>query len=158
MKNLILILTGFILGIIFIMVMMFVFFPSMMIETSESSMGYNETITAIDNNTIDHGWAVLRVWDMKRRMDNAGYEDSPQVSIIELCQADYTHRILKEENDRFISSIMPYRIAVYENADGKVYISRMNLGLMSKFFSSNVKEVMSEAVTDNKNILNEILN
>lgn len=158
MKNILLILTGFILGMVSLIVLMFVFFPSMMIETSESSMGYNETITAIDNNTIDHGWAVLRVWDMKRRMDNAGYEDSPRVSIIELCQADYTHRILKEENDRFISSIMPYRIAVYENADGKVYISRMNLGLMSKFFSSNVKEVMSEAVTDNKNILNEILN
>jgi uncharacterized protein (DUF302 family) len=158
MKNILLILTGFILGMVSLIVLMFVFFPSMMIETSESSMGYNETITAIDNNTIDHGWAVLRVWDMKRRMDNAGYEDSPRVSIIELCQADYTHRILKEENDRFISSIMPYRIAVYENADGKVYISRMNLGLMSKFFSSNVKEVMSEAVTDNRNILQDILN
>lgn len=157
MKNLILILTGFFLGIIFVVVMMFKLFPSMMIETSESSLGYEETITAIDNNTIDNGWAVLRVWDMKRRMDNAGYEDSPRVDIIELCQADYTHRILSSENDRFISSIMPYRIAVYENADGKVYISRMNLGLMSKFFSSNVKEVMSEAVKDNKNILNEIL-
>ncbi|MDD3044434.1 MAG: DUF302 domain-containing protein [Candidatus Delongbacteria bacterium] len=158
MKNFILILTGFILGIILIAVIMFVFFPSMMIETSESSLGYEETIAAIDNNTIDHGWAVLKVWDMKRRMDNAGYEESPRVSIIELCQADYTHRILQEENDRFISSIMPYRIAIYENSDGKVYISRMNLGLMSKFFSSNVKEVMGEAVIDNKNILKEILN
>ena len=158
MKNLILILTGFILGMVSLIVLMFVFFPSMMIETSESSLGYNETITAIDNNTIDHGWAVLRVWDMTRRIENAGYEGTPRVSIIELCQADYTYRILKEENDRFISSIMPYRIAVYENADGKVYISRMNLGLMSKFFSSNVKEVMSEAVTDNKNILQNILN
>ena len=82
MKNLILILTGFIFGIVFVVLMMFVFFPSMMIETSESSLGYQETISAIDNNTIDHGWAVLRVWDMTRRMENAGYEGSPRVSII----------------------------------------------------------------------------
>ena len=75
-----------------------------------------------------------------------------------MCQADYTHRILASENDRFISSIMPYRIAVYENADGKVYLSRMNMGLMSKFFGNNVKEVMGEAVKDNKNILGEIIN
>lgn len=157
MKNFVLILTGFIIGVVFVIVMMFMFFPSMMIETSESRLGYQETITAIDESTTENGWAVLRVWDMKRRMDGAGYDGSPRVDIIELCQADYTYRILNEENDRFISSIMPYRIAVYENSDGKVYVSRMNLGLMSKFFSSNVKEVMGEAVMDNKKILKDII-
>jgi hypothetical protein len=37
---------------------------------------------------------------------------------------------------------MPCRMGMYETQDGKVMISGMNMGLMSKMFGGNIAKVM----------------
>jgi len=39
---------------------------------------------------------------------------------------------------------MPCTLAVYEADDGKVYISKMNTGLMGKLFGGTVAEVVGD--------------
>lgn len=157
MKTIILLFTGFILGIIATILVFINIFPSMMISTKESMYGFTETVDMIDSSSAANGWAVLKIIDLGRRMNNAGYEDAPRVKVIELCHAENTYNVLKNEDDMFISAIMPCRMSVQEKRNGKVFISRMNIGLMSKFFSPNVKEVMSGVAEDDENILKDVV-
>ena len=71
--------------------------------------------------------------------------------------ADHAEKILKEGDERIVSSLMPCRVAIYEKPDGKVYISRMNSGLMAKTMGGIIAEVMSTASKENEEILNAII-
>jgi hypothetical protein len=42
---------------------------------------------------------------------------------------------------------MPCTIAVYESDDGKIYISKMNTGLMGKVFGGTIARVMGGCVS-----------
>ena len=94
---------------------------------------------------------------MEKRMNKAGFEDAPRVKVMELCHATHTHDILSKEDDMFISAIMPCRMAVYEKSNGDVFISKMNIGLMSKFFGENVEKVMEQVAVEDENILANII-
>ena len=60
--------------------------------------------------------------------------------------------------DRYISVMMPCTFAVWQGDDQKVYISRMNMGLMAKLFGGNIARVMGGKVAeDEKKILAGIL-
>jgi uncharacterized protein (DUF302 family) len=157
MKNVLLILTGFIFGIAVTLVLLLKMFPSQMILTKESRFGMDETVDLIDSSSAENGWAVAKVWDLGDRMIKAGYEDAPMVKVVEICHAENTYNVLKNEDDMFISVLMPCRMAVYEYSDGRTFVSRMNIGLMSKLFSPNVKSVMSGVAEDDEKILNGII-
>ena len=157
MKTIIFLLTCFILGVLVTLLLAMNMFPSMMITTKESLYGFEETVRMVDEASAENGWAVLKVIDLGKRMERAGYEDAPRVKVVELCHAENTYNVLKNEDDMFISAIMPCRIAVQEKSNGKVFISRMNIGLMSKFFSPNVKKVMGGVAEDDENILRDIV-
>ncbi|MFA7122824.1 MAG: DUF302 domain-containing protein [Candidatus Delongbacteria bacterium] len=157
MKTIILLLTGFILGIFVTLLLFMNIFPSLMITTKESMYGFEETVRMVDEASAENGWAVLKVIDLGKRMERAGYEDAPRVKVVELCHAENTYEVLKNEDDMFVSAIMPCRMAVYEKGNGKIYVSRMNIGLMSKFFSPNVKKVMGGVAEDDASILKDIV-
>ena len=157
MKNILLILFGFLLGAAATGYAVYKIMPSQMIVTKESRFGMGETVDMIDSSSTENGWAVAKIWDLTERMENAGYEDAPEVKVLELCHAGNTYNVLKNEEDMFISAIMPCRMAVYEYGNGKTYVSRMNIGLMSKLFSPNVKSVMSGVAEDDKKILSGIV-
>ena len=112
----------------------------------------------IEEKAVENGWAVAKIYNMEKRMKKAGFEDAARVKVIELCHATHTNDILSQEDDMFIAAIMPCRIAVYEKRNGDVFISKMNIGLMSKFFSENVKEVMGQVAEEDENILKDIIN
>ena len=79
------------------------------------------------------------------------------VKVLELCHAENSYNVLKNEEDMFISAIMPCRMAVYEYDNGKTFISRMNIGLVSRFFSPNVRSVMKGVADDDEKILDGII-
>lgn len=157
MKTITLLLTGFILGIIVTLLLAMNVFPSMMIQTRASKYGFERTLDMIDSSSTENGWAVLKEIDLGKRMEKAGYDDAPRVKVVELCHAENTYEVLKNEDDMFVSAIMPCRMAVYEKGNGKIYISRMNIGLMSRFFSPNVKKIMGGVAEDDENILRDIV-
>jgi len=157
MKSIILILVGFLLGAAAAGFAVYKFMPSQMIVTKESMFGMYETVEMIDKQADENGWAVAKIWDMTERMEKAGFEDSPAVKVLELCHAENSYNVLKNEEDMFISAIMPCRMAVYEYSNGRTFISRMNIGLVSRFFSPNVRRVMKGVADDDEKILDGII-
>jgi uncharacterized protein (DUF302 family) len=91
------------------------------------------------------GWSCPAIRDMNKSMAKQGVQHGPPVRIVELCQADYAHDILGGNPE--VSTLMPCAFGVYEGADGKVYISGMNTGLMGKMFGGKIAEVMGTKVS-----------
>ncbi len=52
---------------------------------------------------------------------------------------------------------MPCRISIYETYAGEVYISRMNIGLMSKLFGGKIEEVMAKVAAEEASIVERII-
>ena len=156
-KNIIFAISGIIVGVILTIIILKQCFPGMMIQTFKSSLDYRETVSMIETQAVKNGWAVAKIYNMEKRMRKAGFEDAARVKVIELCHATHTNDILSQENDMYIAAIMPCRIAVYEKKNGSVFISKMNIGLMSKFFGDNVEEVMGQVAEEDEAILLDII-
>jgi uncharacterized protein (DUF302 family) len=150
------VLAGFGAGALVCGIVMFTVMPSLMIVTEESSLGFDETVAAIEQGIEENGWVVSRVMDMNKSMAKHGVEFKPRVKLVKLCKADYAKSVLS--TDRHVSTMMPCTVSVWEGDDGKVYLSKMNMGLMAKMFGGNVAKVMGQdVVRDEHKILEGIL-
>ncbi|MBM3404674.1 MAG: DUF302 domain-containing protein [Bacteroidetes bacterium] len=79
------------------------------------------------------------------------------IKVLELCKPAYSGKLLAQDNERDISSLMPCRISVYEKSDGKTYVSRINSGLLSNFLGGLFAEVMGQASEDMEEIIQPVL-
>jgi len=118
--------------------------PSLMIVTHESELGFDETVSALEKSIVDKGWVVSAVSDMNQSMARHGVEFGPRVKLVKLCKPEYAKSVLT--TDRYISTLMPCTLAVWESDDGTVHLSQMNMGLMAKMFGGNIARVMGGSV------------
>lgn len=148
------ILGGFVAGLAFSGVMAWTFMSSLMFNERESPFGLEETIARIQGNikATGNGWALSGLRNPARAVATDGGNVLP-VMMIEACSTKYSKPILKEDQTRMLSILMPCKISVYKKNDGKVYIGTMNAGLMGKFFGSTVAEVMGHVAEDQQKFL-----
>jgi len=52
--------------------------------------------------------------------------------------------------------LMPLGIGIYEDKDGQVYISELNVGLLGMMFGGTIADVMADAGKDVKNIITSV--
>jgi uncharacterized protein (DUF302 family) len=147
---------GLVLGMLMFGLIGFSTAPALMIVEDSSPLGYEETIQTIQDAAVDHGWKVPTVHSLEKSVAQAGYDVLP-VSVIELCHVDHAAKILQNDEDRIVTSMMPCRVSVYQTSDGRVVISRMNTSLISRLFGGNVAQVMAEATADTEQILAAVL-
>jgi uncharacterized protein (DUF302 family) len=130
--------------------------PSLMIVTHESELGFDETVAALEKSIQQQGWVVSSVMDMNKSMAKHGVEFEPRVKLVKLCNPEYAKSVLT--TDRYVSPLMPCTFAVWEDDDGKVHLSKMNMGVMAKMFGGNIAEVMGGKVAkDEQTILSGIV-
>ena len=147
---------GLILGAIITMFVMYKMAPGMMLLEDESKYDFEKTVEVLKQSIEDHDWKLPTVHDLQATMHKYG-KDVRKVKVFELCHPDHAEQILKESEERIVSAMMPCRIAIYEKADGKVYISRMNSSLMAGTMGGVIKETMSVAAAENEDILEAII-
>ena len=147
---------AFFFGMMISLVLIVLVMPKLMIVTKESRFNFNDTVAAVEKAIPAHGWASPGTMDMNRALAKNGVEFLPKVKLIKLCQAEHAKNVLT--TDRYISAIMPCTIAIWEDDDGAVKISKMNMGLMAKMFGGNVGKVMGGQVAkDEVSILTDII-
>jgi uncharacterized protein (DUF302 family) len=157
MKNVIIsVIVGVIVGALLMGLVMFKMAPGMMLLEDESKYDFDKTVEVLIESVEAHEWKIPAVHDLQATMAKYG-KDVKKVKVFELCHPDHAELILKESEERIVSSLMPCRIAVYEKHDGKVYVSRMNSGLVSKTMGGIIEEVMTVAASENEDILKPIL-
>jgi uncharacterized protein (DUF302 family) len=127
----------------------------MMLE-NESRFNFEKTIIEFEESAKQAGWSVPTSHDLQQSLAKSGKEVG-KVQVFALCNPDHAEVILKGDNERIVSSMMPCRVAVYVKANGKTYVSRMNSRLMSKGMHKNVSRAMKAAFNDMEDILSEII-
>jgi uncharacterized protein (DUF302 family) len=147
---------GLLVGLLAAGVAVWALMPGMMIDVHESKLPFGETVSAIQEAVARQGWVLSGTRDMQKSLAKHGRPFARRVTLVEICHPDYARRVLTD--NREVSTLMPCAIAVYEGDDGKVYVSKMNTGLMGKMFGGTVAEVMGGAVAaDEKAMLAGII-
>lgn len=146
---------GLVLGALVMAGAVWMLMPGMMIVTDASRLGFDETVSALHERIEDQGWVVQRTLDVQRSLGKHGEEIPFRVKLIKLCQPSYAADVLK--TDRFVSSLMPCSIAVWEDDAGKVFVSKMNTGLMGKMFGGNIAKVMGGSVAKDEQAILEVV-
>lgn len=124
---------------------------------NQSKLSFSETIDKIKFSAEEKGWKVLVVHDLQASLKKNGQEVLP-VSVIEVCKPAFSGEVLKTNDNRALSVLMPCRVAVYEKEDGGVYVSRLNTaGLQSSGFDEDAIDVMSKASDEIEVLLEEMI-
>ncbi len=125
-----------------------------MIEVAPSSFAtVEETAAALEKGlgTVA-GWSCPGTRDLNGMMAKHDVTFAPKVRLVEMCKAVYAAEVLR--TDRRVATLMPCAVAVYEDDRGKVWLSKLNLGLMGSLFGGNVGRVMGKLVAgEEKRIL-----
>ena len=154
-------LTGVLIGIIFggavIGAILFFSSPKMMMKENKSNYDFETTVEKLEKSIEKAGWKIPHVNDLQATMKKFG-KDVRQVQVYEICHPDHAYKILNQDDERIVSSLMPCRVAIYEKSDGSVYLSRMNAGLLSKPMSPIIRNTMSTAADETEEIINDIIN
>jgi uncharacterized protein (DUF302 family) len=76
------------------------------------------------------GWQNPAVHNLQESLAKSGKEVKP-VQVVEICKPEYSGRMLEQNDGRIVSILMPYRISVYEEEDGKTYVALLNMTAMT---------------------------
>ena len=151
MKGLTMFFTGLIVGILLTVILLIVILPKQMFVVNESKLGFDETVSTIEQSAKDNNWSMPHLYDLQATMKKHSFDVKP-VKVFSLCKPDHAYQILSSDQERVVSALMPCRVAVYER-NGKTYVSMLNSGLFSRFMGNKVKTVMGVASEENKQIL-----
>lgn len=104
-----------------------------------------ETVAALEQGiAAADGWSSPATRDLNGMLAKHGVTFTPKVRLVELCKAPYAAEVLRDT--RAMATLMPCALAVYEDDAGKVWISRLNSGLLGKMFGGTVARVMGGGV------------
>ncbi len=135
---------GLVLGLIIMAFMVKVMMPKMMFATYKSKLNFDETISSLEESAKKNGWTIPEIRDLQQDYIEEGLEDMTKVKILYFCNAQGGYNILKDDDYKKMSVMMPMGVSVYETNDGQVRIAAMNIGFMSMMFSGTVKKVLQE--------------
>lgn len=150
-------LIGLFSGVLLALILFVIFLPSMMVEVEKSKLSFDDTVNAIQDKALANNWQVPKIYDIQASLVKSGYQDMTKLKILSMCQPDHAYGILSDDANKMVSSMMPCRIGVFEDKDGEVFISRMNIRLMSKLFGGTIETVMGKVAGEESRMLEGIL-
>ncbi len=146
---------GLVIGIVLTSFMAYKSAPGMMLKEAESKYNFEQSVAVFEKTALDMGWKIPTVHDMKETMDNFG-KDVRSAKVFELCHPEHAYEILKLDDERIVSSMMPCRVSIYEKSDGKTYVSWMNTAMMGNMMGGVIADVMGIASADSESMIASI--
>ncbi len=155
-KNIIIGISSLVLGILLTLLIVYLTAPGIMLLEDQSVYNFDQSVERFKNKVKEMGWKIPMTHDMQKTMKKFN-KDVRRVKIFELCHPGHAYKILSKDYERVVSSLMPCRVAIYEKSDGKVYVSRLNSGLMGKMMGGVIPKVMGIASKESEIMVNHIL-
>lgn len=139
----VLFLLGCLTGAALFMALIYLVVPRLMFQEIRSPLGFAETVEKIQRNIAAAGvWGVVGVTEFSQNMEKHGAGTIAPMALIKFCHPHYAFNILRHDEHKLLSALMPCTISVYQKGDGVTYVSRLNIGLMGRMFRGVVKETM----------------
>ena len=102
------------------------------------------------------GWQNPAIHNLQHSLAKSGKKVLP-VEVIEICKPEYSGRMLDQDDGRIVSILMPYRISVYEESDGKTYVALLNMSVMTAGLSSVAAEAIHGAYGEASGIVESVI-
>ena len=130
--------------------------PSLMLIKHQSSKSYDDTVVALSESLIKkQDWKVLEVHDYQKA--TAEFGSIERTGSLNVCNPRYASKILANDVDRGVTAFMPLAIGVYEDKEGQVYVSQLNVGLMGMMFGGTIADVMGMAGNDLSEVIASVV-
>jgi uncharacterized protein (DUF302 family) len=140
-------LIGIIVGMLVMGVIVWLMMPSMMLIKHKTMDGYDEVLKKLnDNMLLKQDWKILKTNDYQE--STASFNALERVCSVNVCNPRYASEILMDDHNRSVTAFMPLAIGVYEDKQGQVYISQLNVGLLGMMFGGTIAKVMKIAGRD----------
>ncbi|MFZ4741379.1 MAG: DUF302 domain-containing protein [Bacteroidales bacterium] len=101
-------------------------------------------------------WQNPAVHNLQQSLAKSGKEVRP-VQVIEICKPEYSGKMLEKSDERIASIMMPCRISVYEKADGKTYVSLLNMESMAAEIPASIAEAVKGASDETFEIVKSVI-
>lgn len=128
--------------------------PMFLEDTSPAN--FPRTLEAFREEVKAAGWTILGEHNMAGILSTKGFTLHP-VMVLEVCSGKYSARLLAKDEYRYVVSMIPCRVAIYQTSTGKVVISRMNTGMFAGMLSGEVAEVMRLSGNDMEAVIQKTL-
>jgi uncharacterized protein (DUF302 family) len=122
---------------------------------SESPLKLSETIDAIKAEAAPLGWGVLATHNLAAIAAKAGFTIAPIV-VLEVCKPKYAVELIKTDATRYVSSLVPCRVSIYETSTGKVIISRLNATTFGSMMEPAVAGALKVAGAEMEGIIEKV--
>ncbi len=140
------VLLGISVGVLMTMTTMILLMQRRMVVALPIARSFDATCRAVEAVVgSSDGWSLpMPSLDMLRKLADKGHAPAglTQVRLFFVCNSGIASRVLAERPE--MAGIMPCTWAVYERADGSVWLAKMNIGLMARLFSGGVGRAMRE--------------
>lgn len=123
---------------------------------SESPLKLSETINAIKAEAGPLGWGNLATHDFAAIAAKNGFVIAPIV-VLELCKPKYALELIRTDATRYVSPLLPCRLAIYETSTGKVIISRLNAVVFGSLMEPAVADALKVAGAEMEGIIEKVL-
>lgn len=101
-------------------------------------------------------WQNPATHDLQQSLAKSGKEVRP-VKVIEICKPEYSGKMLELSDERIVSVMMPCRISVYEKADGKTYISLLNMEAIAAEMPASIADAVKGASNESFEIVKSVI-
>ena len=101
-------------------------------------------------------WQNPAVHNLQQSLAKSGKEVRP-VQVVEICKPEYSGKMLEKSDERIASVMMPCRISVYEKADGKTYVSLLNMELMAAELPASIADAVKGASDETFEIVKSVI-
>jgi uncharacterized protein (DUF302 family) len=151
---------GIVVGVVFTAVAAVAMMRAQMVVPEKSAKSFEATCEAIEKVVPEaEGWSFpMESFDMSAKLEAKGGlpANVRRIRLYFMCNPKVAKVVLGAEPK--LSAIMPCSWSVYELADGTVWVSHMNIGMMSKMMGGVVGTAMGGVATADERFLAEILN
>lgn len=129
---------------------------SAMVSEKQSRLGFNETVSALQDAAKKRGWEIGPAMDMQEAMLKAGHKDAKPFKVLAMCKKDLAEALLKIQAVNNTMPFAPCRMSVFEGNDGKVYIAKPNTEFMAQMATPVFAPLLQQFVTEEKAVLENI--
>ena len=127
---------SFLLGAAFAFLAGILFLRNAVLPEYECRYSFEETVKLFPQQVAkDPSWICRKVQCGMPYMKNG-----ERITVYELCNSKYSAKLLKDPESRKAGSMIPCKVAIYEK-EGKVYLARLNLPLLTRLIGGNTAEV-----------------
>ena len=150
---------GFVAGVLVTIAAMVMTMRSKMVVPERSSKSFDATCEAIESVVPGaEGWSFpMESFDMSAKLaaKNGLPDNIKRIRLYFMCNPKVAKLVLGAEPK--LSAIMPCSWSAYELTDGSVWVSHMNIAMMSKMMGGVVGTSMGEVSDTDERFLEQIL-